>query len=121
MAVQDPYVAHCAELLGGSGAVRVRRMFGGHGLYLDELFVAIVAGGRLYLKVDATTRPRFEAAGCEPFVYRGAGREVTMHYWSVPDEAMDSAALMAPWARLARQAALYAAAHRGPAARDRRR
>ncbi|MDH4050373.1 MAG: TfoX/Sxy family protein [Rubrivivax sp.] len=116
MAAQDPFVEHCAELLAGSGRVRVRRMFGGHGLYLDGLFVAIVARGRLYLKVDGETRATFQAAGCAPFVYDGGGREVTLNYWSAPDEAMDSPALMGPWARRARQAAL-SAAQRKPARR----
>jgi DNA transformation protein len=33
---------------------------------------------------------------------------VTMGYWTAPPEALESAALMAPWARLALQAALSA-------------
>ena len=32
---------------------RSRRMFGGHGLYVDDLFVGLIAFERLYLKVDA--------------------------------------------------------------------
>ena len=49
-------------------------MFGGHGLYVDDLFVALIAYERLYLKTDAQTRAAFEAAGCEPFVYDGEGK-----------------------------------------------
>lgn len=108
--VQDHFVSHCLELLAPLGAARARRMFGGHGLYLDDVFVALVAFERLYLKVDAGTQPRFAAAGCEPFVYEGKGKPISMSYWSVPAEAMDSAAEMAPWARLALQAAVAARA-----------
>lgn len=107
---QPPFVEHCSELLAPLGPVRVRRMFGGWGLYVDDLFVALIILDRLYLKVDAGTRERFASAGCEPFVYDGAGKQVTVSYWTVPDEAMDSPALMQPWARLALQAALAARA-----------
>ena len=56
-------VDHCLELLAPLGAVRARRMFGGHGLYIDDLFVAIIGFERLYLKTDAVSRERFQAAG----------------------------------------------------------
>jgi DNA transformation protein and related proteins len=107
---RDALVDHCTELLAPLGTVRARRMFGGHGLYVDELFVAIIAFDRLYLKAGAATRGQFEAAGCAPFVYSKATQAVSLGYWSAPAEAMESPALMAPWARLALQAALAARA-----------
>jgi DNA transformation protein len=114
-------VDHCLELLASAGASRARRMFGGHGLYVDDLFVALIAQDRLYLKADAQTQPQFRAAGCEPFVYDGKGKSITMGYWSAPPEAMESPALMQPWARLALQAALRAAALKRAASAERRR
>lgn len=81
-------------------------MFGGWGLYVDGVFVALIASERLYLKADAETTPRFAQAGCAPFVYDGKGEPVTMSYWTAPADAMDSPALMQPWARLAMQAAV---------------
>ena len=56
-------VEHCLELLAPLGAVRARRMFGGHGLYCDDLFFALIASDRLFLKADAVTEPAFAAAG----------------------------------------------------------
>jgi DNA transformation protein and related proteins len=105
---RDELVELSMELLAPAGAVRARRMFGGHGLYVDDLFVAIIAMGRLYLKADDTTRAQFEGAGCEPFEYSAKDRSVTLGYWSAPAEAMESPALMLPWVRLALQAALRA-------------
>ncbi|CAG1014408.1 DNA transformation protein TfoX1 [Burkholderiaceae bacterium] len=105
---------HSMELLQPLGAVRSRRMFGGHGLYIDDLFVALIAFDKLFLKADAQTRPVFEAAGCEPFVYDGAGKAVTVSYFTVPADAMESPALMQPWARLALEAALRSRAARKP-------
>ena len=99
---------HCLELLAPLGTPRCRRMFGGFGLYVDDLFVALIAFDRLYLKADAETAEAFAAAGCERFVYEGKGKRMPMDYCSAPAEALDSPALMRPWARLAVQAALRA-------------
>ena len=120
MPADTEFVAHCRELLAPLGAVRSRRMFGGHGFYVDELFVALIAFGRLYLKADEHSRARFEAAGCVPFVYdtqkSGKAKPVTMGYFTAPEEAIESPALMQPWARLALEAAVRArAAKKAPA------
>ena len=113
-------VEHCLELLAPLGVVRARRMFGGHGLYCDELFIALIAGDRLYLKVDDESRPAFVAAGCEPFVYDAKGKALAMGYWSAPADAMESPALMQPWAQQALAAALRARAAKRPAKTRRR-
>jgi DNA transformation protein len=108
--VQPGFTSYCSELLAPAGPVRSRRMFGGVGLYVDEVFVAIIAQDTLYLKADAQTRPQFEAAGCKPFEYSANDKQATLNYWSAPPEAMDSPALMRPWVRLAYEAALRARA-----------
>lgn len=108
MAPGDGFANYCAELLSPLGPVRVKRMFGGHGIYVEDLFVAIVVGETLYLKADGETAERFEAAGCAPFTYTAKGRTMTMSYRAAPAEGMDAPALMRPWAALAVQAALRA-------------
>ena len=119
MAATHPeFIAHCAELLRAVGTPRVRRMFGGHGFYVDDVFIAIAGRERLYLKVDEFTRAQFEAEGCQPFVYSAATQAVALGYFSAPDDAMESAPLMQPWARLALAAALRARAAK-PAASQR--
>lgn len=106
----DPFVEHCRELFSGLGAVRVTRMFGGHGLYVDGIFLALVAGETLYLKTDAVTTAAFAAAGCRPFAFHARGKEVETSYLSAPEAALESVAQMQPWARLALEAALRARA-----------
>ena len=115
-AASSEFINHCLELLAPLGSSRARRMFGGHGLYVDDIFIAIVIGERLYLKTDAQTRPLFEAAGREPFVYDSAGKQVSIAYFSAPDDAMESPPLMQPWARHALSAALRARAAKPRAA-----
>jgi DNA transformation protein and related proteins len=99
-------VSHALELLAECGVPRARAMFGGHGLYLDGVFMALVADEVLYLKVDAQTQARFAEAGSRPFTYTGGERPMVMSYWTVPDDALDSASAFAPWARLALAAGL---------------
>ena len=103
-------VAHAAELLALHGPVRCRPMFGGWGLSVGELFVAIIAFDRLYLKAALDDEAAYRAAGGEPFVYTGKHRPMQLHYWTPPVDALDSAEAMAPWARRALAAAVRAAA-----------
>lgn len=119
-APHDEFTTHCLELLAPLGALRVMRMFGGRGFYVDDLFFALILNERLYLKTDALNRPRFEAAGCAPFEYEAKGRRVSISYFSAPDEAMESPAEMQPWARLALEAALRARAAKPASARARK-
>ena len=95
-------VDHACELFAPLGAIRVKAMFGGYGIYCDELFFALVAFDTLYLKADPESREASRAAGSEPFRFVHAdGREFEMSYWSAPEEALDSAEAMRPWVRLA--------------------
>lgn len=104
------FIGWLRELFEPLGRMRAKAMFGGWGVYLDEIIVGIVADGRLYLKTDAQNLAEFQSAGCAPFVYDSPNGPMTMSYWSAPDEAMDSSEAMAPWARSAKAAALRKAA-----------
>lgn len=98
----DPFVEHIGELLSSYQDFRSKRMFGGHGIYVDERFVALVAEGVLYLKVDDENREAFEKAGMGPFVFRSKdGKETSMSYYQCPDEAFSRPATMKPWIDLA--------------------
>jgi len=114
-------LAHSLELLAPLGALRSRRMFGGYGIYADEIFIAIIAFEQLWLKADAETIPAFQQAGCAPFRYDKQGQVMTMAYYAAPEEAMESPALMQPWARLALAAALRARAAKAPKQSPRRK
>lgn len=106
MKKDDGFIEFLRELLEPLGVASARRMFGGHGIYCDGLFIGIVVDGRLYLKVDGGTEQAFTRAGSAPFVYESKGEPVRMSYWSVPEEALDSPEQMRPWAKLAIGAAL---------------
>ena len=88
---EKAFIDFLQELLEPLGQISMRRMFGGHGVYCNGLFIAIVVDGRPYLKVDAQSRPDCVAAGCTPFFYAGKNNPVEMSYWNVPEAALDSA------------------------------
>jgi DNA transformation protein len=100
---------HVTEQLAPLGAVRARAMFGGHGIYLDDLMFALIADETLYFKVDDANRADYEAAGSTPFKLY-ADRATLMPYWVVPDEVMEDRARLIGWARKSVDAALRARA-----------
>ena len=100
------FVDYVMELFGPFGTVGARRMFGGHGVYLDGLMFAIVSEDTLYLKADEMNRIEFEQAGCEIFDYARKGKRATLDFFRAPEDAMESPELMLPWARTAYAAAL---------------
>jgi len=104
--MSDDFVDYVMELFGPFGTVTARRMFGGHGVYLDGLMFAIVSGDTLYLKADEMNRIEFERAGCEVFEYTRSGKRATINFFRAPEDAMESPELMLPWARTAYAAAL---------------
>jgi len=112
MKAGDPFPTRITRLLMPLGPVRARSMFGGCGIFLDDLMFALIAWNRLYFKVDDETKARFAAAGGEPFVYQGKQKPVEMSYWALPDETLDDPDALIEWAELALQAAQRARAEK---------
>ena len=124
MANSPDFVAYLRELMRDAGFdVSARAMFGGHGLYADGLFFAIVVDDVLYLRVDDKTRGEFEALDCAPFEFMTKdGTKQAMSYLRAPDEALERPDAMKPWVRAAIGAAMRAAASkRKPVPRSRKR
>lgn len=106
--VTDPFVQHACELLSCLGPCKATRMFGGWGISVDGMNVAIIAWDTLYLKSNGQTEAVWLAAGGRPFVYEAKGKPMRLRYHTPPEEALESPALMAPWAWLALEAAVAA-------------
>lgn len=112
------------ELFAPAGPVRVKRMFGGKGVYLDGFIIAVeLSTGDLYLKGDEVCAPAYEAAGGRRWNYEGetkAGvvRRVAMPYWTMPETAFDDEDELKRYARMALEASIRAdAAKSKPASR----
>jgi DNA transformation protein len=101
---RDDFVEHVCDLLAPLGEVRPKPMFGGYGIYVDEVFCAIVAGDTLYFKVDEGSRTGYEALGASPFK-PFEGKRMVMSYYEVPAAVMEDRRAIVEWGRKAAEAA----------------
>ncbi|HXE83653.1 MAG TPA: TfoX/Sxy family protein [Gemmatimonadales bacterium] len=101
MPVSDSFRTFVLDQLGRAvPRIRARSMFGGVGIYSGELFFALLANDTLYLKVDDSNRPDFEARGMGPFLPFGDERD-KMQYYEVPADLLEDPDALRPWAEKA--------------------
>ena len=99
MSVSRQYQDFVLELLGPLDPM-ARRMFGGVGLFHGGVMFGLLSRDIFYLRVDDTTRERFERAGSAPFSYTRAGRPVSLAaYYAVPEDLLDRPDAMLQWSR----------------------
>src|SRR3990167_4788180 len=91
--ITDPFVLHACELLSCLGPCKATRMFGGYGLSVDGMNVAIIAWDTLFLKTNPETEPQWLAAGGQPFQYEAKGKTMRPHYHTPPEDALEVPAL----------------------------
>ena len=97
--------------------ISARAMFGGVGFFKAKLMFALIAFDELYLKIDAETRPHFEAEGCRPFTYEGKHKPMEIGYWTVPERLYDDADAFLKWAERAFDVAVRSDAAKPPSQR----
>lgn len=100
------FVEHLTEVFRLLGPIHHKRMFGGYGIYHQELMFGLVADDTLYLKTDSQSAALFSAAGSSPFEYVKNGKSMTMSYSSAPVEVFDDPEAARQWAMRAYEAAL---------------
>jgi DNA transformation protein len=101
-----PYIEFLIEQFEVLGQIRARAMFGGYGLYCDEIFFALVANNEVFLKADGENRPDFEAHNLQAF-RPFEGPEV-MQYYQAPAEMFEDPEALKKWAGGAISAGLRA-------------
>ena len=109
MRCTDGFRAFVLEQLVGMASVRARAMFGGVGLYADDVFFGILAADVLYLKVDDSNRAQYEAEGMPAFKPY-PGKPMSMSYYQVPARVLEDGDELTAWAR----ASVRVAAHEKP-------
>lgn len=128
-----PLLERTLPALQGAGEARARAMFGGFGIYLDDVIVGLVVRcrrgrhqikktsyppngaceDRLFFRVDHRNRPDYIHAGSTPFSYEGrGGKPVEMPYWEVPGDVQAEPDRLCDWASKARSASVAARAAR---------
>lgn len=126
MALSAEYAAFVEELFAAAFPVRIKRMFGGAGIFWDELMIGLVSDERIYLKADDTTKADFEAEGAKPFVFtQKSGDIVAMSYLELPERLYDEPDELRAWALKARDVAVRSKSAKsrsaGPRARKKER
>jgi len=81
--VSKGFTDYVVEQLGACRGITARRMFGGVGLYKEDVFFGIIDDDVLYMKVGDVNRPDYERAKCQRFEPYGNGR-ASFTYYSVP-------------------------------------
>jgi DNA transformation protein len=109
MTVSADYLQYVLDQLQALGGVSSRRMFGGVGLYSDELFFGLIADDTLYLRVDDGNRADYTARAAQPFRPYADRPGLSMSYYEAPAEVLEDARQLAEWARRS-----VAAAQRSP-------
>jgi DNA transformation protein len=100
MRVTAGFRAFVTDQLSSLPGVHSRSMFGGVGLYADEVFFGIVAADVLYFKVDETNRGDYDRAGMSAF-RPYADRAMIMPYYQVPVAVIEDADQLVRWAKRA--------------------
>lgn len=106
MAASQEFTEYILHQLSQSGDIRSRKMFGGVGIYLDNVFCAIIGSSNtFYLRVGDSNIDMFKQAGMRRFPSsKGAG----MPYYEVPDSVTEDMDELTRWAQAATQAAILA-------------
>ena len=103
------FVSYVVDQMQCIGAVEARRMFGGHGVFLQGLMFALIADGVLYLKADKESEDEFTSIGLERFTFMKKGKSCALSYFQSPEEALEDMDVMMLWANRAYAAAVRAA------------
>ncbi len=93
----DSFTRFVRDQLAGIESLRLRRMFGGQGLYWGEHFFGLIFDDRLYFKTNERTRKSYEARGMP--VFQPNERQTLKHYFEVPAEVVENQSQLFEWAR----------------------
>jgi len=109
----NPYVDYLVDHFEPLGEITARAMFGGHGLYCDGIFFALVASNAVFLKADDVNRPHFEAQGLKAF-RPFEDQPGVMQYYEAPAEMFEDTDALKHWAGGAVAAGVRAQAKKKP-------
>ncbi len=99
VSVSESDIARVLELFEGLGGLSHRKMMGGLSIYRDgQIFAILSRAGEVYLKACGDFAAEMEAAGGRRF-RMADGR--SMHYWTLPEDALDDPEQACDWARRA--------------------
>lgn len=93
---QDSFKEFVLDQLAEMGPVTCRAMFGGYGLYDNQIFFGILHKGRLYFKTNDQTRPAYKEYGMQAF--RPSDKQTLKNYYEVPPDILEDGDELIRWA-----------------------
>lgn len=111
MTKQDnPLHSYVEDLFANLGRIRIRKMFGGAGVYSGQDMFALIDKDQVYIKSDDALKQDLVSEGGKPFEWTNpkTGKTMRMSYVSLPDEALDSREEASAWGRKALDVAIQA-------------
>ena len=106
------YLQYVLGQLDGLRGVVSRRMFGGAGLYQDEVFFGLLFRDTLYFKVNDTNRADYESRNMGRFQPYPDKPYLSFTYYEVPADILEDREELTSWARRSIAAALATAAEK---------
>lgn len=94
MPLTPGFYASTLEVLSSVRPIRAKKMFGGAGIYLDEVFFAILDDDRIFFKVDSETVSAYEAMGMGPWML---GDEAQSNYRELPPAIYNDLDRLGEW------------------------
>lgn len=98
--------AQLLDVLSAWGNLRTRAMFGGIGVYRDDVFFALIDDETVFVKTDAQSVVKHAQAGLPCFRYQRDGQWHETQYHAVPPDALDDPDELLQWLVPAWRAAL---------------
>ena len=93
MKKRDSFRDFVGEQLGDD--VEIRPMFGGYGLYREDVFFGIVFKGRLYFRTGPLTRKDYVSRGMKPF--KPSAKMTLKAYYEVPADVLEDRESVRAW------------------------
>lgn len=89
--MDNPFHTYVEDLFANLGRIRIRKMFGGAGVYSGEDMFALIDKDRVYVKSDEDLKECLESAGGKVFEWTNptTGKTIQMSYVSLPVNALD--------------------------------
>jgi DNA transformation protein len=98
--VHAQYLAWILEQLAALPDLRSNRMFGGIGLYSDELFFGLIDDDTLFFKTDDSNVAAYRERNMPRFMPFPDRPAAALGYHQVPADVIEDAQTLVQWARL---------------------
>ena len=100
------FTDYLQEVFEDFGPIHTKRMFGGYGVYYNDIMFALVEDDILFLKADETIAKDFTERCLGQFEYAKGGKVIRLSYYQAPEELLEDRDMACEWAKKSYKVAL---------------